>query len=167
MSKHLTRERLRELLDYDPLTGLFVWKSDMKNGTKVGNVAGTVRNGYIDIGVDGKQRGAHRLAFLWMTGRWPKDKVDHENGVSTDNRWKNLREANSQQNSCNAKLAKNNNSGFRGVSRHSMCSKYQARIKVCGKTYFLGLYETAEEAAQAYNGAAALCFGNEWMRKQS
>lgn len=162
----LTRERLREILDYDPLTGLFVWKKpNRRSSVKAGDVAGTFRNGYVDIGVDGKNWGAHRLAFLWMTGHWPKDKVDHKNGIPTDNRWENIREANSQQNSCNTKLPKHNKTGFRGVSRHSMCSKYQARIKVHGKTYFLGLYDTAEDAAQAYNGAAALCFGNEWMRK--
>ena len=92
--KTLTAARLRELLQYDPETGVFTRLVKTSNGIKVGDVAGTAdARGYILIRVDGWLHLAHRLAWLHMTCEWPKGMIDHINGVRDDNRWSNLRRA--------------------------------------------------------------------------
>jgi hypothetical protein len=96
----LTAERLRELLDYDPETGVFTrrittgrnrrWKA----GDKVsGRPSATT--GYLGIGIGKRRYAAHRLAWLWMTGEWPKNLMDHRDCDRTNNRWVNLREVGS------------------------------------------------------------------------
>jgi hypothetical protein len=100
----LTAERLRELLDYDPETGRFIWRKDHPTAKhiKAGSVAGTKNGrGYWVIGVAGAKYVAHRLAWLYVTGEWPAHLVDHENGDRLDNRFANLREATDSQNNFN------------------------------------------------------------------
>ena len=89
----LTQARLKELLHYDPETGAFTWRVDRTNGRRAGDLAGSTREGHITIGVEGTQYYAHRLAVLYMTGKWPKAgmHVDHINRQKADNRWCNLR----------------------------------------------------------------------------
>ena len=92
--KTLTAAQLRELLQYDPETGVVTRLVKSSNGIKVGDVAGTAdARGYILIRVDGWLHLAHRLAWLHMTCEWPKGMIDHINGVRDDNRWSNLRRA--------------------------------------------------------------------------
>ena len=79
----------------------------------------------------------------------PTDKlVDHENGVTLDNRRKNLRICTHRQNTANSVVRKNNRTGFRGVSK--VGGRYQARIKENGKRRSLGYFDTAEEAASVW-----------------
>jgi hypothetical protein len=89
----LTQERLKEILHYDPETGMWTWIKERKYmNILVGSIAGTVKsNGYLYIGIDRKQYRASRLAFLYMTGKLPPDEVDHKNRVRLYNRWSNLR----------------------------------------------------------------------------
>jgi hypothetical protein len=87
----LTQDILRSLLRYNPTTGEFTWLASQYR-IKAGDVAGSKRtDGYIAIGVGGKLYKAHRLAFLYMEGEFPKDQVDHLNGIKIDNSWANLR----------------------------------------------------------------------------
>jgi hypothetical protein len=152
----LSPERLRSLLHYDPETGVFTWKVARK-GTAAGTICVHKRpDGYMRIGVDGRLYYAHRLAFLYMTGRWPSHYVDHVNRNPSDNRWGNLREATVSQNLANSYRG-NAASGLKGAYRHK--DKWRASISINGKNILLGVFATAEEAHDAYKSAAERQFG--------
>jgi hypothetical protein len=156
----LTQERLKELLTYDPLTGIFRWINDsgrygrIKAGTKAGS-NGNGSQGYIEIGLDGKKYKAHRLAILYVEGNWPPDEVDHMDGVRVNNRYSNLRKATFLQNRSNLKRYETNTSGFAGVSFHKRVGKWQARISSGAKRMHLGYFPSPEEASEAYKEAKA------------
>ena len=155
----LTHERLLEVLEYDPVTGLFRWKVRTSNRIKVGDVAGALYENYTRINIDGHRYLAHRLAVFYVTGHWPSEYVDHKRGDKANNRWDNLREATNSQNQANSKLASNNTSGFKGVSWEAKRKVWQAHIKIDRRTKFLGYFKTAEEASAAYEAAAIANFG--------
>jgi hypothetical protein len=116
----ITHDRLREVLDYDPETGIFTWRVS-RGKAKAGNQAGRVNQttGYIEIGLDGVLVGAHILAWLYVHGEWPPSLIDHRNRIRTDNRLSNLRFATYSLNRFNAKINANNTSGQTGVIWHS------------------------------------------------
>lgn len=154
----LTNERLKELLHYNPATGLFI-RLTCNNQHKKGDQAGYITPyGYIRIGVDGHAYMGHRLAHLYMTGSWPKNRIDHENKIRSDNRWDNLRDASDAQNSANCKVRRTNFLGVKGVRLHE-CGKYTARIRGNGKSHYLGLFGTIELAVEAYTSKAKELFG--------
>lgn len=141
----LTQGRLKELLHYSPETGLFVWLIRRSGNVPAGRVAGGLnQDGYWMIEIDGRGYGAHRLAFLYMLGRWPAGVADHENRRRSDNRWGNLRDATHGQNVANSGLRKNNTLGYRGIRRHG--KKFAAYASVDGKQKYLGLFDTAVQA---------------------
>lgn len=150
----LTAERLHDLLNYDPHTGVFCWRVNRgpaKAGVKTGCPDG---KGHLRITVDNVVYSAHRLAWLYVHGRWPKDQIDHKNGVRHDNRIANLREATKSQNHHNSKRPRNNTSGHKGVYWHAKSRKWMALISVNGRSNYLGLYDTREAAAAARRTAA-------------
>jgi hypothetical protein len=159
----LTQAVLRALLDYDPTTGLFTWKwrDDVRpqwNGRYAGKEAGYDWTAgpnvtYRSIRIFDWPFLAHRLAFLYVTGEWPPDAVDHMDMDGLNNRWSNLRPATKEQNAANTRATRNNRTGFKGVSP-SPNGKYRATIHVDGKQRWLGTYATAEEAHTAYAQAA-------------
>lgn len=158
----ITQARLKELLHYDPDTGVFTRLGIAgRNGStrSVGSVAGSVSKstGYVRITVDYQEYLAHRLAWLYMTGEWPDLKIDHKNTVKTDNRWLNLRKATDTQNAANRKAKATSATGLKGVTPES--GKWRAEIKVGGKSKRLGLYSTPELAAKAYADAASKIHG--------
>ena len=155
----LTAHDLRRGLSYDPETGIFRWSSPRPK-IKVGTIAGTEQCGYWMIHFSGVDYHAHRLAWLYMTGEWPSGGVDHKNRDRLDNRWANLREANQSQNGANIGLLRSNTSGFKGVSFHKRARKWHAYIKSGRRRIHLGLHETAEDAAAAYDAAAKRIFGD-------
>lgn len=156
----LTHARLTQLLYYDPETGVFTRKTAPTNYVRVGDVAGYKNPaGYIMIMIDGEDHRAHRLVWLYMTGEWPKDEIDHINGIRDDNRFANLREATKAQNSRNCKTPKSNTSGFKGVYLHKNYNKWAARIRVNKKRKHLGYFDTPEEAYDAYVSAAEVLHG--------
>src|SRR4051812_4396707 len=113
----ITAERLRQVLSYDPETGVFLWKEKIARKVVVGRKAGNIGNfGYIYIRIAGKLYYGHRLAWLYVHGVWPEKGIDHRNGVPDDNRIANLRPANQSENNQNMRLPKHNKSGFMGVS---------------------------------------------------
>lgn len=140
-----------EILDYNQETGVFTWKVKARKGrVAAGDVAGyTDLDGYIKIGIDGRYYNAHRLAWLFMTGEWPTDMLDHIDGNPANNAFRNLREADNRLNQQNHRKAKSTNKcGLLGVSKKAKCSI--ARIKVDGKVLYLGSFKTDEEAHAAY-----------------
>lgn len=152
-ASELTRGRLKELLHYNPGTGIFTWRVDRPR-VKAGDRAGCLRDGYIEIGVDGKRYGAHRLAFLYMEGRMSDKLIDHKNLRTSDNRWCNLREATNSQNQMNTLMKPRNISGFKGVCWHQREKRWRASIRYDGKKIELGYYDTPEKAYAAYCEAA-------------
>lgn len=146
---NLTQEELKSILHYNPKTGIFTRKISA-GGRKVGSIAGRPNNiDYIRIGINGTDYLAHRLAFLYMTGSFPKDQVDHTNQKRSDNRFDNLSECSNQENGMNCQLSKNNTSGFNGVCFDVPRNKWQAQIMVDGKSKHLGRFQGFEEAVSA------------------
>ncbi|WP_376956428.1 HNH endonuclease signature motif containing protein (plasmid) [Azospirillum sp. A26] len=165
MSKHatatpeLTQARLRELLHYDPETGVFTWLV-RRQGIRADRAAGCVSSpGYILIGVDGRLCRAHRLAWLYMTGEWPAAEIDHINRARGDNRWNNLRLATGSQNQGNRSVNSDNKSGVKGVSWSQKRGMWKAQIGAAGKRRCLGYFPDCAVAAAAYAAAAAEHFG--------
>lgn len=146
----LTQQRLKELFSYDPYTGLFTRLLRTSVVGKVGSVAGWDKgNGYIVIFIDGKNYKSHRLAYLYMTGYWPKDQVDHIDGIRSNNRWSNLRDVSSQENTHNQRNPhKNNSTGFLGVKPARR--KFLAHIRLNGNIINVGSFDSAEKAHLAY-----------------
>ena len=144
----LTAERLHELLSYDLETGIFKWKR--QRSVPPGKKAGCPSdNGYIQIKVDSRRRQAHRLAWLYVHGRWPADQIDHINGVRDDNRIANLREANHAENQQNQKLRADNVSKQPGVYWDKKNQRWHAQIKVNKRTFSLGRYTIFADAVAA------------------
>jgi hypothetical protein len=95
----LTTKRLRKVLSYAPTTGTFRWKVSASSRAPVGAIAGAKNGrGYHQIRIGGRPYSASRLAWLYMTGKWPNSEISYINGKPSDTRWANLREATSLQN---------------------------------------------------------------------
>lgn len=155
----ITQQRLKELLHYDPETGIFTWRVDIRSGrnnalvkAKAGEVAGCQSGyGYWSIGVETVRTSRHRLAWLYMTGELPIRGVDidHVDGNRCNDKWDNLRLATRSQNMQNLKRAHSDSgTGFLGVERKR--GKFAARIALRGKRYNLGVFDTPEEAHAEY-----------------
>jgi hypothetical protein len=153
MKKHLTQERLKEVLDYNPETGVFVWKVQNGKRIKAGDIAGNVnKRGYTAIGVDCNLFRAHRLAWFYVYGKWPNDLIDHINGQRSDNRICNLRDVSNQVNLQNQKRATSGKTSteYLGVYKTTNIKPWRAQIDVDKKTRHLGYYKTPEEANETY-----------------
>ena len=147
----ITQERLKELLDYCPETGVFTWKIKLRNKLSIGDVAGCLNKdtGYWRVKIDGREYLAHRLAVLWMTGEFPAEQIDHKDHVRTNNRWPNLREASPLVNQRNRSLAKHNTSGANGVAWSKAHGKWHSYIKAEGRTIHLGFFDDIKCAVAA------------------
>lgn len=146
----VTPDYLRQILHYEPSTGVFTRKVTLCGRALAGSVVG-VRGfgGYLTVKIDDRRYSLHRLAWLYMTGAWPTDQVDHIDGDPANNRFSNLREASSQLNCRNRRRAKRTSStGLIGVG--AQYGKFQASIKVNGKKQHLGTFATKEAAHAAY-----------------
>ena len=154
----LTQEIVREFLHYDSRTGSLNWKwRDRKwfktnrgfiqwNKRYVGEPAfiSVHTQGYLTGPILGKRYLAHRIIFLWMTGRWPDPEVDHEDQDPSNNRWKNLKEATSQQNNKNQSRRHDNKTGVTGVFETE--SAFVSYISVDSTRVYLGSFRTLDEA---------------------
>lgn len=139
---------VRSLLSYDPATGEFRWSNSRRNGA-AGRLAGTIgKGGYRFIAVCGKRCRAHRLAWLWMTGAWPTNELDHINGNPADNAWSNLREATRVENCRNRAETKRSKTGVAGVYWDGGRNRWSAFIGLNGRSLPLGRFDSLE-AAQA------------------
>lgn len=156
----LTAERLRELLDYDPVTGIFRWRVSLRRGL-AGAIAGTVRrDGYRKITILRTQHYSHRLAWLYVYGGWPADEIDHKDNTPGHDWIDNLRPATRPQQSANSVLHADNQTGLKGVSYEPRTGKWQARIRINGVQRHIGYFATAEAAHAAYAAGAHASFGD-------
>jgi hypothetical protein len=150
----LTAEYLRGILHYDPATGAFKWLVRLSKRTRIGQPAGSPTSHGSLIRINKKQYRSHRLAWLYVHGKWPDLALDHINGNPHDNRMENIREATPTQNMQNKKGM---GSLKKGVVRNHR--RYGARIKVDKVAIWLGTYDTEEEAHHVYMDAARFYFG--------
>lgn len=147
----ITQKRLKEVLNYDQNTGVFT----RKTGPYLGKSAGTLRpDGYVQIRIDGSFYRAHRLAWLYVTGMWPRSYIDHIDCNKANNKFSNLREADKTENNCNRGKQTNNKSGYKGVTRYSSTNSFRAQITYRNKQIHLGYFKTREAAFDAYKKAA-------------
>lgn len=134
MKTLITQAELKKILHYDCDSGLFTRLYSKKNPKLVGNIAGykhkMVESGktYIDIKIGRRAYRAHRLAFLFMIGKFPDKDVDHNDGDGTNNKWTNITQATKLENAKNHKLRCDNNSGVVGVYWDKVCAKWSAQV---------------------------------------
>lgn len=155
-------ELVRDLFEYEASTGIVTWKNPRTNRVKKGERVGTLSDrGYLKVHIEGKDYRLHRLIWLHVTGEDPGAyQIDHADGDRLNNSFSNLRKASHQENICNSKRRKDNNSGFKGVDWHEQHQKWRARIRVKGSDFYLGLFDTPELAHMAYAKAAAELHGD-------
>jgi hypothetical protein len=159
-SKLVLHERLLDLIEYNPDTGVWVWKEtrDRRRKRLVGKRAGGLdHDGYWRISLDGRYYRSGRLAWFFVTKQWPAEEIDHINNIREDDRFVNLRQATRRQQTMNRRAHKDNGSGKKGVRR--VRGKFRARIMIDGKLRHIGMYASAEEAHAAYCEAAREAFG--------
>lgn len=150
----ITQERLKELLVYNPETGIFTNRITRSHNAKKGDIAGYIdnSNGYEYICVDNVKYRSNRLAWLYIEGYFPENDVDHKNRIKTDNRWKNLRHLSRSCNSKNICASKRNKSGVVGVCWIKRIKSWQVQIAVDGKTTHFGYYKDFVKAVRTrYN----------------
>lgn len=175
----ITQEYLMSILDYDPETGIFIWKAryphhfeDSKyskerkcltwNSKHAGNITGSLYpDGYVYITINSKHYLAHRLAYLYTYG-WLPEEVDHinNNGPKSDNRICNLRPSDTITNQYNRGIPKHNTSGYKGVYLTRNKKRWIAEIRSDKKKIHIGTFDTPEEAHEAYKAAALLYHGD-------
>lgn len=154
----ISQKQLKSLVFYDAVSGVFRWKNCPSRGKRRYSFAGNINtDGYLRIRIHGKQYQAHRLAWLYIYGKFPKYQLDHANGDRADNRLCNLREATYQQNAWNRKTPKSNKLGMKGVYENG--GWFYASISFDGKQRHIGIYRTADEAQAAYFAVAQQRFG--------
>src|SRR5579859_3285234 len=145
----VTLAKLKEILRYDPETGLCTWLVN-RGPVKAGDIADSRGSkGYVVIKIDGRKYYAHVLASFYMTGRWPRRIVDHKNLKKADNAWSNLRPATDSQNQVNKPLCRRNTSGHKGVNFHKETGKWRAEIYIDNRCIHLGLFASKELAIDA------------------
>lgn len=145
-----------ELLHYDRETGVFRWRNFRRPAIKAWDVAGSANaKGYVQIMINQENYLAHRLAWLYVTGAWPEDQVDHRDNCKANNAWENLRSATNAENQQNQIVApkSNSSSGLLGVTWSKAAKKWAAQIKRAGKRVHLGLFDDKDDAHAAYVAA--------------
>lgn len=157
MKKTITQQYLKSKLTYNPVTGKFRWNKTMGGVPKSRDRwAGHNRaDGYIRIKIDGKLYYGHHLAWLYMTGDWPKDdhQIDHKDQNRSNNKFNNLREIHYTENHFNRSKPSTNKSGICGVCWCKSTSKWVAHIGKDNKKYFLGRFTDLADAAKARKDA--------------
>ena len=150
----LDQDELKRQLHYDSLTGIFTRLESFSPRINVGDIAGCeTSRGYIHISINGILYQAHRLAFLWMTGSWPIDQVDHNDRIKSNNQWNNLNEATHQENSINKPKQSNNTTGVTGVFYDKRDKRWLAHININRKYTVLGYFAEKSDAINARKDA--------------
>lgn len=148
---HPLYSELKEDLEYNPDTGLFRWLRYVSPTCKLDWFEGKDKFGYRCIGYKKKTYRAHRLAWLLMTGDWPKSDIDHIDQNKSNNKWINLRDAGRTINQYNKKKNPDKyTSQYPGVRLHKPSGKYTATIRYKNKSYYLGYFSCEKDAYKAY-----------------
>ncbi len=159
----LTSERLRSILEYDPVTGVFIRIAKTGRNTVIGRPVGSLdRYGYLQCSIDNRKYKMHRLVFLLADGEFPAEEVDHIDGNPANNAQKNLRKVSRVQNMQNMSLRNESKTSVKNVYFDKRCNKYAVRIRVKGSRRSFGLFEDLElarlvatEARNKYHGEYA------------
>jgi len=150
----LTIDEVRARFNYDADTGIISYKIAPPNqsqrlvGVEAGYIRDTKYGKYRVVKIGSAAVYVHRLAWFWVFGVWPSGLIDHKNGDKLDNRWENLRPASQSQNKSNGERYANNTSGYKGVTQ--MKNRWRAQITFKQRVYYLGLFDTPEQAHEAY-----------------
>lgn len=156
----LTQKRLKEVVRYDRQSGLFYWRVSTGKVSR-GAVAGhTDSNGYTKLSIDGVKYFAHRLAWLYVYGQWPRQNIDHIDRRRNNNRLSNLRDVGQSMNGLNGPVRRNNSSGYTGVSYDSRRQNWVAYVNRGPHKKHLGAYKTLTDAALARHAALAQIFSS-------
>ena len=156
MDEQINQEQLKELLHYDPETGVFRWKGTLGSRAKgsrakAGDVAGSAYStGYVCIRIFNKVYYAHRLAWLYTCGEFPEDQIDHINGLRDDNRIINLRAVTQAENARNLRLRKSNTSGYIGVGWDPENNKWKVQISKANYGRFKSKSDAIAKAKEVY-----------------
>lgn len=154
MKDDLSQEFLKSILEYNQDTGEFFWINPKRSWVAPGTKAGSVEvKGYVVININGGLYKAHRLAWLYVYGEWPKNQLDHIDRNKQNNRIGNLRQATNGQNQQNTPKYRTKalvKSKYKGVSWREQSKKWQVEIQVNKKRYNLGMFVCEEDAAIAY-----------------
>lgn len=149
----ISLDKLKELFEYQEDTGYFVSKVS-RGKVKKGQIMLSKKNtGHIRIIISGKHYLAHRLAWFYVHGEWPKHDIDHIDHDPSNNRIENLRDVSRKENLRNASISKRNRSGVTGVTWSKQHSKWEAKIQGDGKRIFIGLFSNLDDAAKARKDA--------------
>lgn len=149
----ITQARLKEVLRYSAIVGVFEWRvagRKIRPGYLAGGVVGT---GYVRITIDRVPYPAHQLAWLYMTGEWPPERIDHRDGDRSNNAFTNLRLATDAQNSWNSKKKASNRSGVKGVFFCNTTKKWVATFDMNGKVAYRKSFSALEDARAGIRGA--------------
>lgn len=148
-----SQECIKQLINYDPNTGVATWTNDQVRVDLRGKVCGSQGKGsYRCVSIAGEKYQLHRLIYKLMTGKEPVI-MDHVNGHPDDNRWCNLRSVTHKENSLNLKLPVDNKSGSIGVYFHEKQNRWLTSVRQDNVSYHLGSFKTKEEAVAARKAA--------------
>lgn len=149
-TKNITQNFLKEILHYDFKTGIFTYIKRTANCISIGDIAGTINNeGYLSVEIKGISHKLHRLAWLYIYGKIPKDQIDHINRIRDDNKISNLRCATNTENQRNRTIGLNNKSGVIGVSFFESNQKWYSEISHNSKKIHLGCFINFNDAVIA------------------
>lgn len=160
-----THAELLAIIHYDPETGRFTHLRTSGKARKGAEVGKINCFGYREMRIFNRLFTAGRIAWFYMTGQWPEQVIDHINGDRSDNRWCNLRSASYLENNWNAPVSKNCKSGLKGAWPCKTTGRWQSLLTDGRKRIWLGRFDTAEEAHEAWIEAAVRLRGEEWMKR--
>lgn len=147
----LNHEYLLKILDYDELSGIFKWKTKISKCIHVGDVAGNINkiSNYIQIRINKQIFLAHRLAWFYVTGKWPENGVDHKDAIRSHNWISNLRDCTSQINNQNRQRCiqtQTFHSNIPGVHFRAERKKWRVLLTINNKVIYFGHYKRQEDA---------------------
>jgi hypothetical protein len=160
--RNVSYARVRELFDYQPKTGKLIWLVAHGRWKRIpaGTAAGTLTTAnHLVVRIDGDNYLCHRVIWLWVTGKWPANEIDHRDLNGSNNKWSNLRTATHAQNNQNKKVQKNSRTKFKGVQK-IISGRWRAYISIGRKFRHIGMFDTPQEARRAYLKAAKRLYGD-------